>query len=110
MQPEAALYIARAAKEKGINVWAYTGWTFEQIMGIETGGAEASNDIPEVPDGAREVLQYIDVLVDGRYVDGLHVNEDEEEQYMWRGSKNQRLIDVPKSLAQGRAIETGGEQ
>ena len=102
MQPEAALYVAKAAKEAGIIVWAYTGWTFEQLLGTEK---DPEEHVPPVPEKAKDMLGYIDVLVDGRYVDSLHVNEDEEAGYMWRGSKNQRLIDVPESLAEGRAIE-----
>ena len=97
-QPEASMAIAKAAKESGLNVWAYTGWTFDQLTGKDPGGIKP-------PDAAREVLPFVDVLVDGRYDDNLHVNDDERSDYMWRGSKNQRLIDVQASLKSGTVIE-----
>lgn len=85
-QPEAARCIAQAVREKGLNVWAYTGWTWEEILACRAGQA-------------REVLPYLDVLVDGPFIlakkDGTAV---------WRGSSNQRLIDVQASLAAGRVI------
>ena len=98
LQPKASMAIARAAKESGLNVWAYTGWTFDQLTGKDPGGIRP-------PEAAREVLPFVDVLVDGRYDDDLHVNDDERSDYMWRGSKNQRLIDVQASLKSGTVIE-----
>jgi anaerobic ribonucleoside-triphosphate reductase activating protein len=47
----------------------------------------------------KEVSKYLDVLVDGQYVDELH-----DPTLKWRGSSNQRVIDVPKSLATGDII------
>ena len=44
----------------------------------------------------KEVLKYLDVLVDGQYVDALH-----NPRLEWRGSENQRVIDVQKSLKNG---------
>ena len=98
LRPEATLFIAKGAKESGLSVWAYSGWTYEEIVGTTQKAAV------KVPDGAKDALAYIDVLVDGRYVDELHVSEDEEHDYMWRGSKNQRLIDVKKSMEAGKAV------
>lgn len=96
-QPEASMEIAKAAKEAGLSVWAYTGWTFEQLTGEDPKGIRP-------PEHAKDVLEYIDVLIDGRYDDDLHVSDDERQKYMWRGSTNQRLIDVRKSLEQGHAV------
>lgn len=96
-QPEASMEIAKAAKEAGLSVWAYTGWTFEQLTGEDPKGIRP-------PEHAKDVLEYIDVLIDGRYDDDLHVSDDERQKYMWRGSTNQRLIDVRKSLEQGHAM------
>jgi len=66
-------------------VWIYTGYTWEEI----------SN--PTIEDDAsaarKEILKYCDVLVDGRYID-----EKRDITLKWRGSKNQRVIDVQKSL------------
>ena len=84
-QPAACAQVARAAKEKGLSVWAYSGWTFEQLL--------------EMPD-VQELLTLLDVLVDGPFI----LNQRSLE-LRWRGSKNQRVLDVPKSLAAGKAIE-----
>lgn len=99
LQPEASKEIAKAAREAGLNVWAYTGWTFEQLTGTGTG------DYPVPPEGVKDVLRYVDVLVDGRYVDSLHVDDDRRQECMWRGSFNQRLVDVQKSLEEGHVVE-----
>ena len=76
--------LARIARERGLNVWAYTGYTYERLLA------------GEVPD-ALALLEQVDVLVDGPFVEA-------EKSYaaLFRGSANQRLIDVPKSLAAGR--------
>lgn len=55
-------------------IWLYTGYTYEQIKDLE-------------------VMQYVDVLVDGRYIEELN-----DINYEWAGSTNQRIIDVQKSL------------
>lgn len=85
-QPEAARAIAKASREAGLSVWTYTGWVYEDILAGRAGRADI-------------VLPYLDVLVDGPFVlakkDGTAI---------WRGSSNQRLIDVQKSLAEGRTI------
>ena len=47
----------------------------------------------------KEILNYIDVLVDGQYVDELH-----DFNLKWRGSSNQRVIDVKKSLKKGSIV------
>jgi anaerobic ribonucleoside-triphosphate reductase activating protein len=49
------------------------------------------------------LLYYIDVLVDGPYIESQRTLE-----LPWRGSRNQRLIDVQESLRQGKAVEYGG--
>ena len=63
------------------NIWAWTGFLFENLK-------------------EKEVMKYIDVLVDGQYVDELH-----NPTLKWKGSSNQRVIDVQKSLKDGK-IET----
>lgn len=68
--------------KKGI--WVYTGYTWEQIM---------END------ALRSVLPNIDVLVDGRF------EEDKRNpELVFRGSENQRIIDVQKSLKEGKVV------
>lgn len=78
--------LAKIIKERSNKtIWCYSGYTFEEII---------------VDPDKKELLQYIDVLVDGRYVEALR-NTD----LLFRGSSNQRLIDVPKSLAEGVVVE-----
>lgn len=78
-QPEGFTELAKAIKGKSRkNIWCYTGYTFEQLI---------SNP------RQRELLEYIDVLVDGRFRQDLR-----DESLRFRGSSNQRLIDVPASL------------
>ena len=66
------------------DIWIYSGYVWENIMKDET---------------LREILKYIDVLVDGAYVDELR-----DISLAFRGSSNQRIIDVPKSLEQNKVI------
>ncbi|MBR4429554.1 MAG: anaerobic ribonucleoside-triphosphate reductase activating protein [Clostridia bacterium] len=81
--------IAEAAKQMGLNVWAYSGWTWEELSRI----AEAN------PDTAR-LLKSVDVLVDGRFELSQRTLE-----LRFRGSRNQRLIDVPATLRDGCVTE-----
>ena len=68
-------------------MWTYSGYRYEQL---EAG----------VPDeAARALLDATDVLVDGPFVQALHSHD-----LQWRGSRNQRLIDVPASRALGRVV------
>ena len=68
------------------SVWCYSGYTWEQLTGNVPCPARC-----EVTD---ELLSLLDVLVDGRFVEAQH-----DISLRFRGSSNQRLLDVPKSLA-----------
>jgi len=81
--------IAAAARDMGLSVWTYSGYTFEELIGLA-----------ESDPGARELLALTDVLVDGRFV-----LAERTLSAKWRGSGNQRLIDAPRSLAAGAAVE-----
>jgi anaerobic ribonucleoside-triphosphate reductase activating protein len=72
--------LAKKVHELGMNVWAYTGFTFEELL---KNGNKAILDF----------LSNIDVLIDGKFVPSKKSLECE-----FRGSTNQRLINVPKSL------------
>lgn len=85
-QPEACAELARGAHELGLNVWVYTGYLFENLLN----GTDAQ----------RELLKNADVLVDGPF---LIAQKSMDARF--RGSKNQRLIDVQKSLNAGHAVE-----
>ena len=50
-------------------------------------------------DHKKDLIQHIDYMVDGQYVDELH-----DFTLKWRGSSNQRVIDVPKSLKENKIV------
>jgi anaerobic ribonucleoside-triphosphate reductase activating protein len=75
------------------NVWCYTGFTIEQILGKSEPKSRAVTDV------SNEMLSLIDVLVDGPYVDSLH-----NISLKFRGSSNQRVIDMKKTLQQRKII------
>lgn len=87
-RPLAAL--ARKVHEAGKNVVTFTGWTYEQL--IE--GATEQN-------GWLDLLRQTDYLIDGKFV-----LAKKSLEIKFRGSTNQRIIDVPRSLEAGYAIET----
>ena len=71
----------------GKTIWAFTGFTWEQLH------TDGSHPRCEVTD---ELLSLVDVLVDGRFVEELH-----DISLRFRGSSNQRIIDVPRTLSSG---------
>ncbi|WP_075877545.1 anaerobic ribonucleoside-triphosphate reductase activating protein [Merdibacter massiliensis] len=83
-QSDKLIPIAKAAKEKGLSLWAYSGYTFEQLM--------ADNE-------KKRLLELLDVLVDGRFV-----MEQKDYRLKFKGSRNQRIIDVPASFKEGKVI------
>ena len=88
LQPAAMAALASAVRERGGNVWCYTGYTLEEAL-------ELSRAEPEVG----TLLALVDVLVDGRF--------DLSRQSLslrHRGSANQRVLDLPRSLDCGRAV------
>lgn len=73
-------------------IWCYTGLTFDkQILGQMIG--------EEHRETTKEMLDNIDYIVDGRFVDEL-----KDPKLRFRGSSNQRIIDVKKSLAQNQIV------
>ena len=88
MQPHAVKKLAEASHLAGLDVWLYTGWTFEEIMFDDTA------------EEVKNTLEDLDVLVDGRFVESL-----KSQGSLYRGSSNQRIIDVPASLDRGNVIQ-----
>ena len=86
-QPAPLIELVDIAHEAGLNVWCYTGYTFEQLL----------DDKPSAE--AHELLHHVDVLVDGPYVEAQRSLE-----LKWRGSANQRIICVPESLEAGEVV------
>jgi len=79
--------LAVALKEKGYEIASYSGYTFEQLLN----GTLAQ----------RKLLEKLDILIDGPFVQA-----EKSLEIAFRGSKNQRILDVPKSLQAGKAVET----
>ena len=79
-QAKPFMYMAIYLRNKGINIWSYTGYTLDEIL--------RSNDIYK-----KQLLANIDVLVDGKYIEKYKV-----DGLKYRGSMNQRIIDVQKTL------------
>lgn len=72
------------------NIWCYTGYDFEKDIQAEM--------VDKWP-ATREMLSYIDILVDGEFVEEL-----KDLSLRFKGSSNQRIIDVKKSLSQGEVV------
>lgn len=84
-QPEAFTELACAIRgHSAKTIWCYTGYLFETLLRMPA---------------QRRLLEHIDVLVDGPFVQALR-----SEELPFRGSSNQRLIDVPRSLSKGTAV------
>lgn len=73
-EPSELTALVKQFYDKGINVLVYSGYTFEELR-------------------SHEALQYIDTLIDGKFM-----FEFKDFNLMYRGSSNQRIINVPESL------------
>ena len=80
---EGVTKLAKKFKEKfpNKNLWAWTGFLFDNYL------------------KDKEICKYLDVLVDGQYMEELH-----DPTLKWKGSSNQRVIDVQKSLKEGKVV------
>ena len=84
-QPQGFAELAQAIRENSTkNIWCYTGYRFEDLL--------------QKP-AQKALLEQIDVLVDGRFIDALKDNE-----LRFRGSSNQRIINVQASLEKGETV------
>jgi len=80
--------LAAVARQKGLNVWAYSGYEYGELITR----AESEPDV-------KALLEQLDVLVDGRFELARRTLT-----MKWRGSQNQRFIDVKKSLSAGATV------
>ena len=84
-QPQGFTALAKAIKQRSNkNIWCYTGYRFEELL--------------QNP-AQRALLEQIDTLVDGRFIEAL-----KDEELRFRGSSNQRIIDVQASLRKGDIV------
>ena len=86
LQVEEVTEIAKFAKEHKFNVWSYTGFTFEKLLVMS-----------KIDKKYLEFLENVDVLIDGKFEIAKKTLDKP-----YRGSSNQRVIDVKKSLKAGR--------
>lgn len=86
VQAKTLVPLAKMIKDAGLELACYTGFVFEQL---------ASDQVK----GARELLNYIDVLIDGKFV-----LSQRSLDLAFKGSKNQRTINVPLSLKEGKVV------
>ena len=86
-QAEGFAKLAELLKSEGYEVASYSGYTFETLLR----GTPAQ----------RKLLETIDILIDGPFL-----LAEKSLEVPFRGSKNQRILDVPASLAAGKAVET----
>ena len=85
-QIEQCLEIAKFVKENNLDIWCYTGYTFEQLIIMSKKNSKIS-----------DFLNLVDILVDGKFI-----QEDKSLNLYFKGSRNQRVIDVKKSLSEGK--------
>ncbi|OCN05736.1 anaerobic ribonucleoside-triphosphate reductase activating protein [Erysipelotrichaceae bacterium MTC7] len=83
-QASALVKLVKGVQKPGFNIWAYSGYTFEQLLADED---------------KRALLQELDVLVDGRFEQDLF-----DYKLQFKGSSNQRIIDVKQTLATGTIV------
>lgn len=71
------------------NIWAFSGYLYEELMG----------EVPPACEATPELLSYVDVLVDGEFKEEL-----KDIRLVFRGSSNQRVIDMNRTRAAGEII------
>lgn len=89
-QAKALTVLAKEIRALGLDVMSFSGWTYEELIR----GANSSN-------GWLELLEELSYLIDGKFI----ISEKSLE-LKFRGSKNQRIVDVRKSLASGTTVTT----
>lgn len=86
-QAQSAAVLGRYLRKLGLNIWVYTGYTWDFLM--------ANLERP----GYKELLGVAEVLIDGPFI-----REQRDPSLLFRGSANQRLIKVTESMASGRIV------
>ena len=85
-QVEGLLELAKRVKAKGLDIMSYTGYTLEELKARKDKATD-------------ELLDMIDILVDGRFVEA-----ERNLTLLYRGSENQRVIDMAKTRASGEVV------
>ncbi|MDE6195318.1 MAG: anaerobic ribonucleoside-triphosphate reductase activating protein [Erysipelotrichaceae bacterium] len=84
LQASSLVEVVKEVRSSSFNIWAYSGFTFEELLAKEE---------------YKQLLSYIDILVDGRFC-----IEQKDERLQYKGSKNQRIIDVQRSIQEGYVV------
>lgn len=87
-QPEGFLELAKGVKERGLNITSFSGYTFQQLT-----------DMSAENDAVRDLLDMTDILVDGPYI-----KAQRDLTLQFRGSSNQRVIDMNRTRAEGHVV------
>ena len=80
--------LAKKLKEFHINIWCYTGYTWEELLEL----SKTNNDVADL-------INCCDVIVDGPFIQEKH-----DPNLLFRGSSNQRIIDVAQSIKQHNIV------
>jgi len=88
-RPAELLPLVKAVREKGMDVFCYSGYTFEELLAMS-----------EIDTAAAKLLTMIDVLVDGRFI-----LEERDLEIKFRGSRNQRILNMKQSLKEKKPVE-----
>lgn len=87
-QADKFAYMAKAFKNAKLNIWCYTGYTFEKLL-----------EKMKEDNGVSNLINNIDVLVDGKFE-----ADNKKDGLRFRGSSNQRIIDIKESLKNGEVV------
>ncbi len=108
-QPVAFLEIAKKVKSRGLNIWMYSGYTLEELLSRANSAISDLNNMNENSSQTSEkneeqvalkgLLSLIDVLVDGKFI-----NELKDLTLPFRGSRNQRIIDMAATKRHNKIV------
>ena len=87
-QAAALAELGQKVRQRGLNLVCYSGYTFEELLALS-----------EIKTEIMDLLRITDILIDGRFI-----QKEKSLMLKFRGSRNQRILDVPKSLEQGAPV------
>ncbi|MDR0985798.1 MAG: anaerobic ribonucleoside-triphosphate reductase activating protein [Mycoplasmataceae bacterium] len=88
-QAEPFSYLAEKVKQLGMNIWCYTGYTWNQVV-----------ELMSKDKYVNKLIRHLDIIVDGIFVESL-----KDDKLKYRGSSNQRIIDVQQTLKDKKITE-----
>lgn len=91
-QPKAFAELAQAVKERGLDITLFSGYTYEEIQDMATAETHEGRAVSQL-------ISLTDILIDGRFVSGLR-----DLTLQFRGSSNQRVIDMNRTREMGEIV------